>query len=102
MPAIVGSHPPSSSSSKLTAPPGQPAPAKPRAAADNIGSFRASDEWEEALPTNLRNLLGEKLITDTQNWNICLVPVGCAPSGKPKLMILQILNYTLMCLIACR
>ena len=28
----------------------------------NIGSFRAAEDWEDTLPSNLRNLLGKKLI----------------------------------------
>ena len=31
-------------------------------AADNIGSFRADRDWEDALPSNLRNLLGKNLL----------------------------------------
>ena len=33
--------------------------------ADNIGSFRADREWEDALPSTLRNLLGKNGLHDT-------------------------------------
>ena len=39
--------------------------APPSAAADNIGSFRADREWEDALPSTLRNLLGKNGLHDT-------------------------------------
>ena len=48
------------------------APSSPSAAAaDNIGSFRAAEDWEDALPSNLRNLLGKILIfTDYSDKNM--------------------------------
>ena len=36
----------------------------------NIGSFRAAEDWEDALPSNLRNLLGKILIKRFDGQNI--------------------------------
>ena len=62
---------------KLPPPRGQAAPAAAAAASikvapthsANIGSFRAAEDWEDALPSNLRNLLGKILIKHFDGQN---------------------------------
>ena len=62
---------------KLPPPRGQLAPAAAAASvikvppppSANIGSFRAAEDWEDALPSNLRNLLGKILIKHFDGQN---------------------------------
>ena len=65
---------------KLPPPRGQAAPAAAAAASvfkvaptpsANIGSFRAAEDWEDVLPSNLRNLLGKILVMMSGKKKLC-------------------------------